>query len=101
MHRQRVEQLQSADDLLERFSERETWRRRVDRLSVAAFPLFASGAIGSIFVSPVGFWHYAIWAATVLAAGVSARGLARSDTDYLARRELREARSRQRLEQPQ
>jgi deoxycytidine triphosphate deaminase len=40
VRRQRVEQLENADVVLDRFSKRETWRRRIDRTSIGAFPVF-------------------------------------------------------------
>jgi deoxycytidine triphosphate deaminase len=98
---QRVQQLQSADDLLSRFVRRETWRRRFDRARIGAFVLFAGGTIGSLFSHPIGFWHKVIWLATAATTVLAAQGLSRSDTDYLTERELREARTRRQLERPQ
>lgn len=97
--KQRVEQLENADELLGRFSRRETWRRRVDVASLGAFPLLASAALGTLFVHPVSGWHYLIWVLTALAIPVSLRGLAMTDTDYLTQQELRRARARNRPQQ--
>jgi deoxycytidine triphosphate deaminase len=95
---QRVEQLDNSDSLLSRFSTRETRRRRLDRLSIGAFPLLASVAFGIIFVSPVSTLHWVIWIATALSVPVSLRGLALTDSDYFGRKELIRARARDRPE---
>jgi deoxycytidine triphosphate deaminase len=96
VRRSRVGELQDADSLLGRFSTTEIRRKWWDRGCVGAFPLLLAASLGSLLETPIGTLHYVLWVATVLAGPVSLRGIALSDTDYLDRRALNAARSRQR-----
>jgi deoxycytidine triphosphate deaminase len=100
VRRQRVGTLENADSLLSSFSRQETRRRRFDRASMAALPIFAGGTIGSVFVRPVSTWHVILWVLTVASVGLCLRGLARTDTDYLDRHALLTARARPRPADP-
>jgi deoxycytidine triphosphate deaminase len=99
VRKQRLEQLENSDTLLESFATREMWRRRIDRASIATFPVFLGGTIGSVFVVPIGALHIVIWILTALSFAVALRGVAQTDTDYLGRRELNQARARHRPKQ--
>jgi deoxycytidine triphosphate deaminase len=94
--RQRVGNLDDADDVLTRFASRESWRRRIDGLCKAVFPLFAAATIGVFFVD--GYWggKIVLWVLTALSVVVSLYGFAKSDSDYLGTKELNAARALQR-----
>jgi len=92
--RLRVDELQSTDIVLERFSEKEDRRRSrrqwLINLSRASFTV---GITGSLWVAnkppPIQWWHYAVWTGALLLLGLSAYAFRTEVGDHLGRRELR------------
>lgn len=94
--RQKVDALQNADDLVDRFSKREARLRMADRASIGAFLLAAGATVSSFFVSPITIVHVLIWLVTLVLGGLALGALVRSDGEYLGAKELVKARARQR-----
>ena len=92
--RLRIDELQGADIVLERFSENED-RRRTRRqwqinLSRASFTV---GITGSLWVANklpgVKWWHYTVWTCALLLIGLSVYAFRTEVGDHLGSRELR------------
>jgi hypothetical protein len=85
-------QKENADALLDIFVKTEDKLRRLDKsvhgFAVALFPLVASAAIGSFFVSPVTAAHVAIWIYTLLTAWPFFAALREPKKEYLGEKEL-------------
>ena len=88
-----VSELENASSALERFAKSEDRRRLLRRIAIsslrAIFPLLLATSLGSLFARPFTYWHYSLWAATVLSIPISFMGLQRQVGDHLGRPELR------------
>jgi deoxycytidine triphosphate deaminase len=84
--KQSVGSLESASTVLEAFSKsQEKFRRRsrvVRRVSGAIFPILAGTSLGILFVSPLTYLHFAVWAITVASFWPFLRALRSGPRDY-------------------
>lgn len=89
--RQPVGGVESADAILQKFSESEDRRRIIDRFGKCVFPLLAAASIGAVFAQPYGSLHFALWATSAASAVWWAFTWLWQPAEYLGARELREA----------
>lgn len=89
----RVEDLQSADVVIQRFTENEDRRRTLGRWAInVSRASFTIGLTVSLWVAnkpPIRWWHYAVWGGGLLLIGLSAYAFRTEVGDHLGTAELR------------
>jgi deoxycytidine triphosphate deaminase len=93
VHKQRVDEVENADDLLDDFARSESRRRWRDRAFIGSPAVTLGGVIGSLFV-PFALWHVFVGALALASIGLSLSAIVRHDAGYLGTKELRQARNR-------
>jgi deoxycytidine triphosphate deaminase len=93
----RVDDLQSADSVLERFAETEDRRRSLRLWAInVSRASFTVGITVSLWVvnklPPVRWWYYTVWFAAIVLFGLSAYAFRTEVGDHFGTRELRESR---------
>lgn len=92
----RVEDLQNADELLERFASKEDQRRLLRRWAInLSRALFSVGIAASLWVAnkpPFSWWHYVVWGVGLLLVCLSVYAFRTEVGDHLGQQELRQRR---------
>jgi hypothetical protein len=88
MRRQRMQAIENAAEILERFSRGEDRRRRLDQASLATLPVLVGIAGGSLFVHHMIALHVLVWGSTFAAMLAAVRAWLRKEMGYLGRRDL-------------
>ncbi len=91
--RSRVERIENADQVLERFASAEEWLRRRDLLAIYVAGLLLAGLVAALFVElSLGFWHVILIVATAVISVRALAGWLRREGGYLGKKELRTVR---------
>lgn len=89
----RIDELQSADGVLERFGDSEDRRRALRQwlinLSRASFTIGITGSLWVANKPPIHWWHYAVWMCGLLLFALSAYAFRTEVGDHLGTRQLR------------
>lgn len=93
VRRSRVDDVESADALLEAFAVREDRRRLLDKLALGAPAVLLGTALGSLFAD-VWPWQIVAWLVALASAAPAFLACIRRDSGYLGATELKKARNR-------
>jgi deoxycytidine triphosphate deaminase len=95
--RLRVEDLQNADTVLDRFAEKEDRRRVVRRWTInlcrASFTLGITLSLWIANKTPIRWWHYAVWTFAAALFGISVYAARTEVGEHLGAKELRDRRA--------